>query len=124
MLSKEQREELRRRHADRRRREEAAKSERRREKRARTARLKAAEARAIESHHRERSAERLHTFHQETPPGGLAAARSPKGAPPENKVIEPGEDKAVWPLRMPPATYLALHPEGQWADLAREIVGE
>jgi hypothetical protein len=29
-----------------------------------------------------------------------------------------------WPLRMKPNTYLALHPTGQWAELARRIVGE
>jgi len=39
----------------------------------------------------------------------------------ENKMIEPPDDKA-WPLKMPPPTYLGLHPDGKWADLARELV--
>lgn len=29
----------------------------------------------------------------------------------------------AWPLRMAPKTYLALHPTGQWADLARALEG-
>ena len=43
-------------------------------------------------------------------------------------LVEPAEEAEeeveAWPLKMAPKTYLALHPTGTWADLARRLVGE
>lgn len=36
---------------------------------------------------------------------------------------EPGEPKPEWPLRMSPARYLELHPEGLHAEMARQLLG-
>jgi hypothetical protein len=41
--------------------------------------------------------------------------------PEADKAPEPAPvaDLDAWPLKMSPKTYLALHPTGQWAELAR-----
>lgn len=41
---------------------------------------------------------------------------------PEGVAVDGPEDETEWPLRMRPGTYLGLHPEGQWADLALAIL--
>ena len=62
-----------------------------------------------------------------------AKKRAAKGAPTAQKMAAPPENKmaaspankslADWPLKMAPSTYLRLHPTGQHAALAAEIVG-
>jgi hypothetical protein len=41
---------------------------------------------------------------------------------PEGVAVDGPEDEVEWPLKMRPGTYLGLHPEGQWAGLARAIL--
>jgi hypothetical protein len=41
---------------------------------------------------------------------------------PEGVAVDGPEDEVEWPLKMRPGTYLGLHPEGQWADLALAVL--
>ena len=43
-------------------------------------------------------------------------------------LVEPAEEAEAeveaWPLKMSPRSYAALHPTGEWAELARRIIAE
>ena len=54
-------------------------------------------------------------------PGLVEPAEEAEAGETEEEVEEEVE---AWPLKMAPKTYLALHPTGTWADLARRLVGE
>jgi len=40
----------------------------------------------------------------------------------ELPVVTPSDPKPKWPLRMPPRQYIRLHPQGQYAKLARRVL--
>lgn len=43
-------------------------------------------------------------------------------SPPPPPVPPPPPQPPTWPFRMPPATYVGLHPDGKHADLARKVL--
>jgi len=40
------------------------------------------------------------------------------------EIEEVEEEVEAWPLKMSPRSYAALHPTGEWAELARRIIAE
>jgi len=42
----------------------------------------------------------------------------------EAEAAEAEEEVEAWPLKMSPRSYAALHPTGEWAELARRIIAE